>query len=150
MTMTEHRRLMEQALRDVFADSLRRRGFKGSLPHFRRVSKRRVDYLSVQFNSAGGSFVVEVACAGPDGKPQDYGKHLPIEKLNVTYFTRRLRLGSRPGEGEADHWFRFGPASYEPTSSVPRVEHFRAVAAEAAAYLDAQMETWLEAQQPPN
>jgi hypothetical protein len=148
--MTENRKLMEQALRDVFASSLRSLGFKGSLPHYRRVSERRVDYVSVQFNSAGGSFVVEIACAGPDGKPKGYGKNLPIEKLNVTYFDRRLRLGSRPEDGEVDHWFQFGPKSYESSSSVVGAEHFRSVAAEAASYLDVQMERWLEAQTPPN
>ena len=67
--MTEHRKLMERALREMFVVELRRLGFKGSLPHFRRVSEQRVDYLTVQFNSAGGSFVVEVTSAGPDGKP---------------------------------------------------------------------------------
>jgi hypothetical protein len=141
--VTEHRKLMERALRELLFPELRRRGFKGSLPHFRRVTPNRVDYLSVQFSSSGGRFVVEVASAGPDGKPEHYGKHLPIEKLNVTYFARRLRLGSNLQAGEADHWFEFGPASYETTTQVPPFENFRRIAAEATSYLETQMESWL-------
>lgn len=148
--MSENRKLMEQALRDVLGSALRSRGFRGSFPHFRRISARRVDYLSVQFNSAGGSFVVEVACAGPNGKPDGYGRNLPIEKLNVTYFRGRLRLGSRPEDGETDHWFRFGPPSYGVSKPVPNVEHFRSIAEEAVGYLDVQMEKWLSAHEPPN
>src|SRR6185369_5808507 len=97
--MTEHRQLMERALREVLLPRLREKGFNGSFPHFRRKLADRVDYLSVQFNSAGGSFVVEVVAAPSDGKPLRFGRDLPVEKLNVTYFKDRLRLGSRPEEG---------------------------------------------------
>jgi hypothetical protein len=110
---------MERALRQLVVVELRKRGFKGSYPHFRRASKHRVDYLSVQFNSAGGSFAIELAAAGPDGKPSGYGRHRSLEKLNVTDFANRLRLGSNPSNGVVDHWFEFGPRSYEPPGTCP-------------------------------
>ena len=143
--MREHRKLMERALRESVVIQLRKRGFKGSFPHFRRPSNHRVDYLSVQFNSAGGSFVIELAAAGPDGKPNGYGRYLSIQKLNVTYFANRLRLGSNPSNGVVDHWFEFGPKSYELSASVPEYAHFVGIAASAVAHLDVQMEAWLEA-----
>lgn len=143
--MTEHRKLMVRALREVFVPELRKRGFKGSFPHFRRVSPKRVDYLSVQFYSAGGSFVVELAAAGPDGKPNGYGKHLPIEKLNVAYFAKRFRLGSDPDGGVVDHWYEFGPASYEAPTPAPSYEHFLRIAAEVVTHLGLQGESWLGA-----
>ena len=136
---------MEKALREVLVPELRKRGFRGSLPHFRRSSVERVDYLSVQFNSAGGSFVVEVAVAGPDGKPAGYGKQLPVEKLNVTYFDNRLRVGSDPGLGVVDHWYEFGPKSYDPPAPVPPYEHFQRVAADVASRIGTQVEPWLQA-----
>ncbi len=134
---------MEKALREIFAPKLREKGFKGSLPHFRRISLDRVDYVSVQFNTSGGSFVVEVVAAGPNGKPTGYGKDFPIEKLTVAFFRDRLRLGSEPEKGEPDHWFQFGPKSYEFSRTVPGFEHFESVAVQAASFVDSQMESWL-------
>jgi hypothetical protein len=46
---------------------------------------------------------VQTQTAGPDGKPNGHGKNLPIEKLNVTYFAKRLRLGSDPSNRVVDH-----------------------------------------------
>lgn len=134
---------MERALREVLVPDLRRRGFTGSFPHFRRVTAHRVDYLSVQFNSAGGSLVVEIAAAGPDGKPTGHGEHLPIEKLNVTYFAKRLRLGSDPGNGVVDHWFEFGPKSYEPSVTPPEYEEFVRIANAITACFEQQADEWL-------
>ena len=65
--MTEHRERMMSAFKTRFVPALRKRGFVGSLPHFRRLLPDRVDYLMVQFYSAGGSFVVEVGRTGPRG-----------------------------------------------------------------------------------
>src|SRR5918993_4807214 len=106
--MKGHRDAIVRALREVFVPSLRAKGFKGTFPHFRRVLPDRVDYLTVQFYSSGGSFVVEIATAGPDGKPRGYGEHLPVEKLTVSYFWNRLRLGSDRAAGRGDHWYVFG------------------------------------------
>jgi hypothetical protein len=65
--MSEHSERMMSALKTRFVPALRERGFVGSFPHFRRRLTNRVDYLMVQFYSAGGSFVVEVGRTGPDG-----------------------------------------------------------------------------------
>jgi hypothetical protein len=43
----------------------RDRVFAGSLSHLRRPLGNRIDLLSTQFSSAGGSFVVGVASRGP-------------------------------------------------------------------------------------
>ncbi len=135
---------MERALQEVLVPELRRRGFRGSLPHLRRVASNRVDYLSVQFASAGGSFVVEIARGGSDGKPEGYGRQLPIQKLNVAYFTRRLRLGSHPEQGQADYWFDFGPKSYDPPAQPAKIEHYRGVASSVVSLLDPQAEPYWE------
>src|SRR5690348_5276517 len=101
--MTAHRDAIIRALKEVFVPALRARGFRGIFPHFRRVLPDRVDYLTIQFYSSGGSFVVEIATAGPDGKPRGYGDHLPVAKLNAHYFSNRLRLGSDEAVGRGDH-----------------------------------------------
>ena len=138
----DHRDAIIKALKEVFVPVLRARGFRGTLPHFRRVLPDRVDYLTVQFYSSGGSFVVEIASAGPDGKPRNYGKDLPVARLNVGYFSNRLRLGSNRAAGKADHWYVFGPRSYDDPEPLRPIDHYLAIAREVTADLERQGEPW--------
>jgi Domain of unknown function (DUF4304) len=75
--MTEHRERMMSAFKTRFVPALRKRGFVGSFPHFRRRLPDRIDYLMVQFYSEGGSFVVEVGRTGPEGFTDGRGKTCP-------------------------------------------------------------------------
>ena len=140
--MKAHRDAIISALKEVFVPALRARGFRGSFPHFWRVLPDRVDYLTVQFYSSGGSFVVEIATAGPDGKPRGYGEHLPVAKLNAHYFSNRLRLGSDRAAGRAGHWYVFGPRSYDAPEPLRPFGHYLAIAREVTADLERQGEPW--------
>ena len=140
--MNDHRKEMEQAIKEILVPALRERGFKGSVPHFRRVLEDRVDYLTIQFRLAGGRFIVEIAGAGADGKPAGYGKELPINKLSVPYFGHRLRLGSDKEHGKADHWFAFGPATFDRPEPLHPKEHYLGVAKSVLPFLDLQAEPW--------
>lgn len=142
-TMTDHKQHMLTALKAVFIPALRQRGFKGSLPHFYRNTPARADFVSIQFYSAGGSFVVEIACCPPDGPAAGPGKGLPIARLNTTYFgTGRIRL-TQEGNGQTgEQWFSFGPRSYEPDQPIQPPAHYEAVAASLLPLLDTQAENW--------
>ena len=140
--MNEERKEMDRALKEALIPELRNRGFKGSMPHFRRILKDRVDYLTIQFNSAGGGFVVEIAKSGPNGIESGFGSELSVQKLNVQYFGNRLRLGSKPEEGIRDHWFEFGRKSYEGPGPIQPYEHYLGVAKSVVPFLDAQAEAW--------
>jgi hypothetical protein len=140
--MTDDRKEMERALKEIFIPELRLKGFKGSMPHFRRILSNRVDYLSFQFYSAGGSFVVEIAKAAGDGKPKGFGNNLPIEKLNVSYFADRLRLGSKPDKDILDHWFQFGRASFEEIKPIKSQEYYNSIAESVLSFFNNQAETW--------
>lgn len=110
------REQMVQALNDGLGLLLREHGFTGSFPHFRRRLDDRVDLLSVQFFSSGGSFVIEVASCPADGVRHPWGRHIPANKVKATDVNQmRPRLGS-PTFPHGDHWFDFGPRSYESPS----------------------------------
>jgi Domain of unknown function (DUF4304) len=83
---------------------LRAMGFKGSLPHLRRLRGAAADLLGFQFRSAGGSFVIEIGRVAAQGF-DFHGRHVPLAKANVTYLAHRHRLGA-PLEG-GDYWFNF-------------------------------------------
>jgi hypothetical protein len=140
-----HRDAMIAAFKSHLVPGLRASGFKGSFPHFRRVTLPRVDYLTVQFNSAGGSFVVEVATSSANGKPTGYGSELPVEKLNTQYFCDRFRLGSDPSKGVTDHWFQFGPRMYDPVAAVQGREFYVRIAQQVLNEFESGGEKWLQA-----
>ena len=140
--MTDHRAAMLRALREVLVPLLRERGFKGSLPHFHRILPDRVDYLSVQFHSAGGSFVVEIAGAGPDGKPRGLGADRPVQMLSTFYFVDRLRLGTDRAARKTDHWYDFGPRSFDPPLPLRPADHYLAVARQVVLDFERQADPW--------
>ena len=58
---------MKRALKETFVPALRTAGFKGSLPHFRRLRENQIDLLTVQFDKWGGGFVFEILKCGIEG-----------------------------------------------------------------------------------
>ena len=139
--MTTSRKEMEAALRRATARHLRPLGFSGSLPHLRRRSDTRVDLLSVQFHSAGGSFVVEVAACGTNGYTTSWGQHIEPAKVRAQHISSpRPRLGSATFP-VGDHWFVFGRRSYE--SGNDRIEataHYDTIASEVIRLVHDQAE----------
>jgi hypothetical protein len=105
------RERMNAGLKRVLVPCLRARGFTGSLPHFRRRRPTRIDLLTVQFFSGGGSFVVEVASCAPTGHRLSW-KHVEPTKATAHQVHRpRPRLGG-PDFPAGDHWCHFAPRFY--------------------------------------
>ena len=103
------RECMNAALKRVLVPHLRSNGFTGTLPHFRRKLESRIDLLSVQFFSGGGSFVVEIASCEPTGHRLNW-KHVEPTKVTAQHIgDPRPRLGSPNFPRHGDHWFRFAP-----------------------------------------
>lgn len=141
--MEPHRALMTKAIKETFVPELRSRGFSGTFPHFRRITSDRVDYLTFQFLSSGGSFVVEIARSDLLGNlAMGRGADLPVSKLNAQFFGERLRLG---GEGPVDDWFVFGPRSYDPPMPVREPSFYAGIASRLVNLLDTQAEEWWRA-----
>jgi hypothetical protein len=66
---------MIKKLNDIVVPVLRQSNFKGSFPHFRRVTAERTNLLTFQFDRSGGGFVIEIAAL-------EILKLLMVEKLN--------------------------------------------------------------------
>lgn len=76
MSGTELRQAMNRALQREVVPELRRRGFQGSLPHFRRTGDV-IDLLTFQFDRHGGSFVIEISQCDGNGITMHWGEHVP-------------------------------------------------------------------------
>jgi hypothetical protein len=103
---------MNVALQRILVADLRGRGFRGSLPHFRRIGSDRIDLLTVQFNRRGGSFVIEIAQCPPSGVTMYWGEKVPPKKVSAWDVDDRHRLGS-PAPGQDGRWFQFNNAAAE-------------------------------------
>ncbi|MDK9559764.1 DUF4304 domain-containing protein [Marinobacter sp. M216] len=136
--MAKHpaRSAMEASLRTIVVPELRSRGFKGSYPHFRRILENRIDLLTFQFYSSGGSFVVEIGTCGPEGT-----RFSGPDKAKVSEVPKRLRLGAEiPG---SDHWFKFGLPNYEPGNEVVHSKsHYDTISTEVANLIEVQGEAF--------
>jgi hypothetical protein len=130
-----NREAMITSLKTTFVPALRERGFKGSFPHFRRLSRERIDLLTVQFNRRGGSFIVEISQCKTDGVITHWGKYIPGEKVTAwdLHPNKRHRLGSS-GKGKDGHWFSFDDGT--PLDGIGR---------SACAYLE-EADKWWEAE----
>ena len=98
------RQEIDAELKRNVVPALRATGFKGSMPHFRRIhDDDHVDLLTFQFASAGGSFVVEIGFADPQRNNLHFKKETPPNKLRVSQTNVRHRLGA--ADGVSDFWF---------------------------------------------
>lgn len=122
---------MNQALKTVFVPVLRGVGFKGSMPHFRRLLPDRVDLLTIQFDRYGGGFVVEISQCGPEGVTTHWGEQIPATRVTThdLHPDKRHRLGS-PTQNVEGRWFRFDDGTQP-----------EAVAASLCKYVD-EAERW--------
>ena len=101
------RDVVERSLRAAIDEHLRPRGFRGSLPHLRRIGEDQICLISVQFRSGGGSLTVEVAECPADGFTTSWGEHVAPGKVNARDIAHpRPRLGS-PYFPAGDKWFHF-------------------------------------------
>jgi hypothetical protein len=137
---------MDAALKAMRAESLRPRGFTGSMPHLRRRRDDRIELVSIQYFSAGGSFVVEIATCGVEGFTTSWGKTIAPTKVTA----RDIHPPNRPRLGAAtfpigDHWFVFGPRNYESDAGILQPEaHYARIAADVARLIESEAEPWWE------
>jgi hypothetical protein len=140
---------METALRGIVVAHLRERGFAGSFPHFRRLQATRIDLVTFQFYSSGGSFVVELATCPSAGVVHPWGQVVPPNKVTAHDVPSRHRLGS---QDHGDHWFVFGKRNHEDGHEVVAPDaHYVAVADEVRRLLADEGEAYWHraAQQAP-
>lgn len=103
---------MDDALKRLVVPALRERGFKGSLPHFRRAGDARIDLLTFQFSrSDKPEFVVELAHCPLSGIEHAWGEHVPPTKVTAHDVSPRSRSRLGATEQQHDHWFHYGTAS---------------------------------------
>lgn len=111
MTLREE---IEVILKRDIVPALRSRGFKGSMPHFRRMGPMQIDLLTFQFDRYGGGFVIEISKCAPTGVITPWGQ--PIAPSKVTAYdlhpAERLRLKPKEGSG-TDAWFRYDDGKFD-------------------------------------
>jgi hypothetical protein len=99
---------IDVALKNDFVPALRAAGFRGSLPHFRRLRPDAIDLLTVQFDRLGGGFVMEIARCGVEGFTTHWGKPIPPSEVTAhdLHPDQRHRIKAATGSG-TDSWFRY-------------------------------------------
>ena len=109
MERRKHRDKIDVALKEILIPFLREKGFKGSLPHFRRQQSDRINLLTFQHSLYDTKFVVEIANSPAEGIITHWGKVIPKNKVTAHDIGYRMRLGSE--KHKTDYWFDYGKKS---------------------------------------
>ncbi|WP_108992311.1 DUF4304 domain-containing protein [Paenibacillus agaridevorans] len=106
--MSVERDKMIRSLKDIVIPRLRERGFKGTFPHFRRETEKKIDLLTFQFDKYGGCFIIEIAVCSPEGHTHHWGEKVPPNKVTAhdLHPNNRLRIGDK------DEWFRYDKRAF--------------------------------------
>lgn len=97
---------MIRELRKWVVPELKRRGFGGSFPHYRRIDGTRIDLLMFQFDKWGGGFRIGISYILTAGKRNNLSSGVlnddtPLEKLTVGDTNIRHMLFPKRHDG----WF---------------------------------------------
>jgi len=100
---------MIKNLNEIVVPALRQLNFKGSFPHFRRLTTDRINLLTFQFDRHGGGFVIEIANCNLTGYKTALNKPIPPNKLTAHDFNTRKRIQSnmKMHGSSTDDWFRY-------------------------------------------
>ncbi|MFY7938260.1 MAG: DUF4304 domain-containing protein [Flavobacterium sp.] len=100
---------MIKNLNEIVVPSLRQLNFKGSFPHFRRLTADRINLLTFQFDRNGGGFVIEIANCNSTGYKTVLDRPIPPNKLTAHDFNTRKRIQSnmKTPDSSTDDWFRY-------------------------------------------
>lgn len=110
MERKEKRQKIDTELKEVLVPFLKEKGFKGSLPHFRREQTDRINLLTIQHSLYDTKFVVEIANCPTNGITTSWGKEILKNKVTAHDLGYRLRLGSE--KHKTDYWFDYGKESF--------------------------------------
>jgi hypothetical protein len=103
------RKEMVKNLSDIVIPVLRQKGFKGSFPHFRRLTTDRINLLTFQFDRSGGGFLIEIANCEPSGFTTSWGTKIEPNKLTAHDLFNRKRIQSNMDTTSSltEDWFRY-------------------------------------------
>ncbi len=103
------RKEMVKNLSEIVIPVLRQKGFKGSFPHFRRLTADRINLLTFQFDRSGGGFVIEITNCQPNGYTTSWGTKIEPNKLTAHDLFNRKRIQSNMDTTSSltDDWFRY-------------------------------------------
>ena len=100
MTWKERRKAMDEVLKSKVVPELRKMGFKGSLPHFKRTQNGLIQILGFQFSQWGPQFYICIAAAPAEGVTMLNGKHYPGDKIKYYQCNAQSRIGQNPFDFE--------------------------------------------------
>lgn len=109
MDRKEKRQEIDKALKEIVVPFLREKGFKGSMPHFRRQQSDRINLLTFQHSLYDTKFVIEIANCPVNGVTTSWEKQIPKNKVTSHDLGYRMRLGSE--KHNTDYWFDYGKKS---------------------------------------
>jgi len=105
---------MIKKLNEIVVPNLRQCDFRGSFPHFRRLTVDKINLLTFQFDRNGGGFVIEVANCNRGDFKTPYGLEIKENKLTAHDLNKRKRIQSnmKTQNSSTEDWFRYDKKTF--------------------------------------
>ncbi len=141
--MSKERDAMIASLKEILVPVLRKNGFKGSFPHFRRTEGSDLHLLMFVFSRWGGTFYIEISKCSSAGYTNVYGEYedvqtVKVHSINHDVINVRPRIGIQFNEsfeftehttnevahqalsclGEAEEWWETYPKWWKQTGGL--------------------------------
>lgn len=106
---TSNRDEMIKNLNNTVIPMLRKLNFKGSFPHFRRLTEKRINLLTFQFDRHGGGFVIEIANCSTINYKTSLDISIVPNKLTAhsVCVRKRIQANMKTPSSSTDDWFRY-------------------------------------------
>ena len=133
------RQKIDKALKNIIVPFLREKGFKGSMPHFRREQSDRINLLTFQHSLYDTKFVIEIANAQNKPFVTHWGKTIEPNKLTAHDLNKRKRIQAVMKQNEdsfPEDWFRYDKSFFSSDSI------YKNVCKEVLSKLDIANEYW--------
>lgn len=107
--MNLEKKQMIDSLKRIFIPEIRKLGFKGSFPHFRKTENVITNLLTFQFDRNGGGFVIEIANHAGNEFKTSWDKVIPLSKLTAhdLYIRKRIYPETEEEPNGTYDWFRY-------------------------------------------
>jgi hypothetical protein len=106
--MDKNKALILAGLKKYVLPEIKKSGYSGTFPHFRKKDGNSANFLSFQFNKYGGSFIVEAGWSNSLEKDLPaWSKKIPFGKLNYGHININKRKRLQPKNTGPDFWFDY-------------------------------------------
>jgi len=91
VSRNEKRKIMDKKLKEIIVPELRKKGFKGTFPYFRRLTNSKIEVLGFQHSQWGSQFYINIGICPITGITSS-GEYVSPNKIKPHHCSQTARV----------------------------------------------------------